>query len=88
MVTCVTDQLRSSDVITRFGGDEFVVALPGQDAISVRRRFRDIADRLSGHEHKPSFCVGFAERAGAESLDQLIVRADTAVVGTRRARGV
>lgn len=81
----ITQRLRSYDLITRFGGDEFVIALSGQDAAGARARFDAIAEGLRDSATRPTFSVGFAQREGTESLTAMIARADGAVLRTRRA---
>jgi diguanylate cyclase (GGDEF)-like protein len=80
----VTQHLRSYDVIARFGGDEFVCSLSGLDAGGARKRFERIRTSLSETAGGPTISVGLAERGNEDSLDQLICRADTAMLETRR----
>ena len=72
--------LRSYDVIMRFGGDEFVCSLSAEDESAVRRRFDQIAAQLAQTANGASFSVGFAERQEDDSLDDLIGRADEAML--------
>ncbi len=80
----VAEHLRSYDLIIRFGGDEFLVALSGQDAGGARERFREISALLLATNHHPTISVGFSERVSAETLDEIIAQADSAVLRTRR----
>lgn len=83
---CITRRLRSYDVLTRYGGDEFVCSLAGQDASGVLRRFEEIAADVARSANGQTITVGLAERAGDESLDDLIGRADRAMLAARAAR--
>ena len=92
-VAAIKGRLRSYDVLTRFGGDEFVCSLSGQDAAGARERFRDISRELADAESHASITVGFADRCEGDSLSDLIGRADTALRDRRfrvreRLRGV
>jgi diguanylate cyclase (GGDEF)-like protein len=68
--------LRSYDLIMRFGGDEFVCALPNVDVSGVRRRFEDVSAALSAGPTHASITVGFAELGEQDSAEDLIRRAD------------
>jgi diguanylate cyclase (GGDEF)-like protein len=80
----IMQHLRSYDVIVRFGGDEFVCSLSGQDAAGARDRFQQIAAQLEDTAHGAAFTVGLAERLHDDSLDELIHRADGAMIELRR----
>jgi diguanylate cyclase (GGDEF)-like protein len=81
---CVKQHLRSYDVMARFGGDEFVCSLSGQDVAGARRRFDQIAIELAQPANHAKITVGFAERQPDDSLDGLIQRADRAMLEMRR----
>lgn len=74
--------LRSYDVITRHGGDEFVCSLTGQDTAGVHARFERIAEATG----RTTFTFGLAERSGQDTVDSLIDRADRAMIEVRRRR--
>jgi len=78
--------LRPYDLIVRFGGDEFICSLSNINAEAVQRRFEDIVAtlRANGLAHPISF--GLAELGEGDDLEQLIKRADGALIDIRRAR--
>jgi diguanylate cyclase (GGDEF)-like protein len=79
--------LRSYDVIVRLGGDEFLFGLPGADLATAEQRMRELNVILGEEAPGASVSVGFAELRQDESLDELVVRADDALVQARRRRG-
>jgi diguanylate cyclase (GGDEF)-like protein len=84
VVESITHHMRSYDVIARFGGDEFVCSLAGQDTSGARERFEQIRTRLSDEKRGATIAVGFAERGTEDTLDELIDRADTAMIQARQ----
>jgi diguanylate cyclase (GGDEF)-like protein len=84
VVESITHHMRSYDVIARFGGDEFVCSLAGQDAGGAQERFEQIRTRLSDEKRGATIAVGFAERGAEDTLDELIDRADTAMIQARQ----
>ncbi len=77
--------LRSYDLIMRFGGDEFVCALPNVDVEAVRRRFHDVSAALETGSTRASISVGFAELGGEDSAEDVIRRADADLLANRAA---
>jgi two-component system, cell cycle response regulator len=79
--------MRSSDVVARWGGEEFVVALPSTPlagATLVAERVRaelEAADIRDGNGDRVPVTASFgvAELGGAEQLDSLVDRADRAM---------
>lgn len=78
--------LRSYDVILRLGGDEFLFSLPGADMATAEQRLREFGVILGEEAPGASASVGFAELRDGDSLDDLIARADHALVAGRRPR--
>ena len=82
---CIKLALRTYDVVVRFGGDEFVCSLSGQDIAGARHRFAGIAADVAETQNGAKITVGFAERGEDESLENLVGRADAAMIASRAA---
>jgi diguanylate cyclase (GGDEF)-like protein len=72
-------QLRSYDVVVRYGGDEFVCALPGSELPDARSRLAEIAARLRSSVVGAYFSRGLAQWEPGEALEHVIARADSAL---------
>jgi diguanylate cyclase (GGDEF)-like protein len=68
--------VRPYDVIVRFGGDELLCAMPNLNAHEARARFEKIAAALAAIDADHSITFGLAEAEPADSLKDLIARAD------------
>lgn len=79
-------QLRSYDLIIRFGGDEFVCALLDVSLPGATKRFGDVRTTMLEND-LGSITVGLAELQVDDSLDDLIARADKALYEERDRRG-
>jgi diguanylate cyclase (GGDEF)-like protein len=78
--------LRSYDLIMRYGGDEFVCALPNVDANGVRQRFAQVSVALAAGPTKGSITVGFAELGEDRTAEELVRRADVDLLANRECR--
>ena len=76
--------VRPYDVIVRYGGDELVCAMPNLSAREARARFEPIAAALTAIDAEHSVTVGLAEAEPADSLQDLIARADADLLQARR----
>ncbi len=76
--------LRSYDVVTRVGGDEFVCALSGETLEQAARRYEQISNRLAARGKGARITVGLAAHRPGDSLESLIDRADQAMLAERR----
>jgi diguanylate cyclase (GGDEF)-like protein len=80
--------LRSYDLVVRYGGDEFLCALPGTDLEGARRRLDEVAGNLTERSPRASLSMGLAALEDPDTLDELTARADAALyAGRRGARG-
>ena len=84
------DSVRNGNV-GRYGGDEFLIGLPGCDKETTEKRAQDIVARLtadpistSSGEIRISICYGTAANSDPMSLDNLIEMADKALYQQKR----
>ncbi len=83
----IGDELRPSDSLGRYGGEEFVAMLPGttqENAMAVAERIRHSIEVLQVHARgntlQTTVSMGVASLLGtADSVDDLIARADDAL---------
>ncbi|MGN6230166.1 MAG: GGDEF domain-containing protein [Trinickia sp.] len=84
----IQHSMRPSDVAGRFGGEEFVVLLPGtdeQDAARVAERLRRRIEDWRQFEVVLTISVGVAQHARGEPIERVIRRADTALLDAKGA---
>jgi len=75
--------LRPYDLIVRYGGDEFVCAMPHLSVPQASLRFEEIAAALRVVEPKHSISFGLAQVGPGDDLEELIARADANLLDTR-----
>ncbi|MFL6649409.1 MAG: GGDEF domain-containing protein, partial [Sulfurifustaceae bacterium] len=97
----IAGQVRSNDIVSRFGGDEFVVILPDvnyEQAAVIAKRVQDVVTATGRENTQLSVTIGIAlaPEHGAD-LDAVLKRVDAAMYegklvggrgGIRRADGV
>ena len=82
----VRANVRPYDVIVRYGGDEFLCAMPNLTTAGAKQRLDKIAATLTAANERHSITFGLAEHDPAEGLDELISRADADLLSARRPR--
>ena len=80
--------LRSSDFVARWGGEEFVIILQNQDlslAKKLAERLRKAIQSLQSELDIEVTCsFGVAQRSGEESVEETIKRADEALYRAKK----
>jgi diguanylate cyclase (GGDEF)-like protein len=83
------ERLRTYDFVGRFGGDEFVMALPGtngEDGAAVAERLREsVQANALGQLTKVTISLGVAELQQGMGADELLHNADTALYQAKNA---
>lgn len=83
MVAAIRAKVRSYEPIVRYGGDEFICSFAGVDPAAVSSRFDEINAFLREQEPPGSMSVGLAELQADDTLQELIDRADLALIEAR-----
>jgi diguanylate cyclase (GGDEF)-like protein len=78
--------VRPYDVIVRYGGDELICAMPNLSASEATARFEKVAAILAAADGKHSVTFGLAEPEPADTLQELLARADADLLQVRRSR--
>jgi diguanylate cyclase (GGDEF)-like protein len=80
-------RVRPYDLIVRYGGDEFVCAMSNMSVLEATARFEQIAAALASVSPEHSVTFGIAEAERGDGLQELLARADAALLAVRRASG-
>jgi diguanylate cyclase (GGDEF)-like protein len=91
LATVMREELREQDIIGRFGGEEFVVALPGADRLHATRVAERIRARLQvlatedPADAMRTVSIGAATLNDGETTNALLKRADKAMYAAKAA---
>jgi diguanylate cyclase (GGDEF)-like protein len=77
--------VRSYDLVVRYGGDEFICGFPALDVNDGAERFARINEDLAASD-EASVAFGLAELVRGDSLTQLIAKADALMYANRYQR--
>jgi diguanylate cyclase (GGDEF)-like protein len=84
-------RLRESDIVARFGGDEFAVLMPVGGAAEATELARLLSDAIAGEVETPAgqlaASVGIALFGDLATADEVLSRADAAMYAEKRGEG-
>jgi len=80
------EALRKTDILARWGGEEFLLLLPNEHPDGAQAALGRIAERLRAHQHTPgasglpvTFSAGLTDHPVGEPLRETLERADQAL---------
>jgi diguanylate cyclase (GGDEF)-like protein len=92
VAAAINNQIREGDILARFGGEEFILALPNTDksgAMMLAERIREVINAMSlainGSEISVSLSIGisgaseYSDKDSQKLLDRFIMEADQAL---------
>jgi diguanylate cyclase (GGDEF)-like protein len=82
--SALRSSLRSYDLIVRYGGDEFICALPGGTTKTAEERLARVRSALDKLLPGATVSAGCAQLRPAETIDDVIRRADADLYSRRR----
>jgi GGDEF domain-containing protein len=83
MASAWTGALRPTDTLARLGGDEFGLILPGLSAPEAQTVVERLKELVPGGQ---TFASGLVETDGAESIEDVLVRADAVLYASKTDR--
>lgn len=87
MANIIKNSIRTVDIVGRFGGEEFVIILPGtkeEGAVAVAERIRKSIETYPFPHRKVTASLGIALAKNNDSVDSLIEKADQALYQAKR----
>ncbi len=83
----IKKSLRTVDIVSRYGGEEFVIILPGtkrEGAVTVAERIRKSIEIYSFTHRRVTVSLGVVSAERNDSVDSLLARADQACYQAKR----
>lgn len=83
----IKNSIRTVDIVGRYGGEEFVIILPGtkeEGAVAVAERIRKSIEMYPFPHRKVTASLGIALAKNSDSVDSLLERADQSLYQAKR----
>ncbi|MCC6543008.1 MAG: GGDEF domain-containing protein [Nitrospirae bacterium] len=84
MVAVIRNNVRETDIVTRYGGEEFAVLspyTPKSGVLTLVERLRGVVEgyKFSGLDHSLTISIGIADSAGKRTAEHIIEDADASL---------